>query len=177
MSIESSKETPEDLWELDVNFRGDAAKQDDEPEGETHKQVKVMGEEDEHWNFMYKGLGELKKMIGHVEVPKGCEYFGVSLYDWAKEQRERYKNTGQRHTWQPKIQCLRSLAFKLEPTKESKPGGAIAATATDQDIENNDNSSVQRVQNTKWEISFRKLVLYVSTHGLVGLTRSCTIDG
>jgi hypothetical protein len=76
---------------------------------------------------MFKGLIELKTTLGHVEVPKGCEFLGVSLYDWAKEQRKRYKDSRRRrHAWRTKIKRLRELGFDLTSSEKRKSSGTHA---------------------------------------------------
>ncbi|GKY98565.1 hypothetical protein MPSEU_000813300 [Mayamaea pseudoterrestris] len=108
----------------------DENNEDDEEQEKEDEDEDVDEEQDEHWEFMFKGLTELKKTLQHTEPPKGCEYFGISLYDWAKEQRDRYKNYRKRNTWRTKIARLRNLGFELHPGNAEKRKHASTTTAS-----------------------------------------------
>ena len=93
-------------------------------------QAPEANDDDEHWNFMIQGLVEFKKMMGHLIVPQGCDYFGVSLYDWVIEQRRTNDHEPTR------LERLRSLGFELQPvsrTKKKKRKKATPVFRTQQD--------------------------------------------
>ena len=152
----------------DIDIIASASQRDRESSsGEEVEENESISNETKHWNFMFKGLNVYKETTGDLFVPEGCEYFGISLFDWVAEQRKLYKNKSKRNGLSKiRTQRLHDIGFDFSP-KEKSPRSVFIPSFPDN----------ESTEDAQWSHMLEGLIQFKDDTGHLDIPKNYMHDG